>query len=62
MRSADLWLRACDGGDYTACAELGKLYAAGRGVRADHERASILYRRACDAGLTMGCDGLRQLR
>jgi hypothetical protein len=62
VRSADLWLRACDGGDVTACVELGKVYAAGRGVRVDRERAAALYKRACDAGFQMGCDGLRQLR
>jgi TPR repeat protein len=29
---------------------------AGRGVHADRERALSLFKKACDAGMTMGCD------
>ena len=60
MRSVDLWSRACDGGDYTGCVELAKLYTSGRGVRVDRDRAQALYKKACDAGFTMGCDGLKR--
>jgi hypothetical protein len=60
MHSVDLWSRACDGGDYTACVELAKLYTSGRGVRADRDRAQTLYKKACDAGFSLGCDGLHR--
>jgi TPR repeat protein len=33
---------------------------AGRGVHADRERALSLFKKACDAGMTMGCDAMKR--
>jgi TPR repeat protein len=45
-----------------ACIELGRLYASGRGVRTDRDRALALYRKACDAGMSLGCDAAKAIR
>src|SRR5688572_16500630 len=53
-----LYSKACDGGDASACATLGVMYAEGQGVAEDEERAAALYQKACDRGAAGGCSGL----
>ena len=55
-RAAQLYQRACDGGDLPGCVGLGQVHRAGRGGLArDPARAVVLFQRACDGGLARGC-------
>ncbi|MEW6776228.1 MAG: tetratricopeptide repeat protein [Bdellovibrionota bacterium] len=47
--------KACDAGEFTACADLSDLYRLGFGVPQDDSTAAGLARRACDAGVAEGC-------
>ena len=57
-QAAELYHRACEGGDAQACNNLGASYADGAGVVKDLSRAIDLYRRACDAQNEYGCRNL----
>ena len=57
-RAAELYQRACEGGDSQACSDLGFSYARGAGVTKDPARARKLYERACDSGVAPGCYNL----
>ena len=37
------------------CGILGTLYAGGKGVRQDYQKAAELYQKACDGGVAMDC-------
>lgn len=50
--------KACDGGNLSACVQLGKMYQFGQGVGPDNAQALALYRTACDGGDLAGCDSL----
>jgi TPR repeat protein len=54
-QAAELFLKACDGGERKGCHDLGLMYYKGEGVAQDLNRAAGLYKRACDAGGTGGC-------
>jgi TPR repeat protein len=54
-QAAELYRRACDGGERKGCHDLGLMYYRGEGVAKDLNRAAGLYKRACDAGGTGGC-------
>ena len=60
-RAAELYMRACDGGDMYGCSSLISLadsYVKGEGVRQDLARAAELYERACSGGQMDGCSRL----
>nr|MDQ3032567.1 sel1 repeat family protein [Myxococcota bacterium] len=61
-RAAELYQRACDGGDAMGCSNLGLAYAQGTGVPLDLARAMDLLRRACEAGRATACQNLEALR
>lgn len=52
---------ACNTGALAACAELGRAYHQGEGRPQNRPVAELLYRRACDAGMGIGCFGLGEL-
>jgi TIR domain-containing protein/Sel1 repeat-containing protein len=54
-QAAELYRKACDGGERKGCHDLGLMYYKGEGVAKDLNRAADLFRRACDAGGTGGC-------
>ena len=54
-QAAELFRRACDGGERKGCNSLGLMYYKGEGVAKDLNRAADLYKRACDAGGSGGC-------
>jgi len=54
-QAAELFRRACDGGERKGCHDLGLMYFRGEGVTKDLHRAADLYKRACEAGGTGGC-------
>jgi len=54
-QAAELYRRACDGGERKGCNALGLMYYNGEGVAKDANRAADLYQRACDAGGSGGC-------
>jgi len=55
-QNAEISLRACEGGDASACASLGSLYETGSaGLQLDYARAYRLYERGCRGGAAFGC-------
>jgi TPR repeat protein len=54
-QAAQLFQKACDGGERKGCNTLGLMYYNGEGVPKDLNRAKDLYKRACDAGGSGGC-------
>lgn len=61
QKAAQLWQKACDGGEALSCGGLGDLYAEGKGVRQNFSTAKQYYGKACDLGLQVGCDNYRKL-
>jgi hypothetical protein len=57
-RAADLYRKACEGGDPTSCKLLGSAYALGKGVSQDFNQAVPFFRKACDGGNAAGCGNL----
>ena len=54
-QAAELYQKACDGGERKGCTNLGLMYYNGQGKAKDLDRAAGLFKRACDAGGTGGC-------
>jgi hypothetical protein len=54
-QAAELYRKACDGGERKGCNDLGLMYYCGEGMAKDLNRAAGLFKRACDAGGTGGC-------
>jgi len=54
-QAAELYQKACNGGERKGCHDLGLMYLRGEGVPKDLNRAAGLFKRACDAGGTGGC-------
>jgi uncharacterized protein len=54
-QAADLYRKACDGGERKGCNSLGLMYRSGEGVTKDASRATDLFQRACDARGEAGC-------
>ena len=57
-----LFEKACTGGDFMGCSNLGSHYLQGQGVPQDLERARELYEKACNGGDAKGCESLKHLR
>ena len=57
-RAAVLISLPCNGGDRTACLNLGEQYDQGQGVATDAARAAALYEKACDGKLGAACQRL----
>jgi TPR repeat protein len=53
--------RGCELGSLVSCSDLGECYELGLGVGKDLALAEKLYRRACDAGVGVGCFNLGDL-
>jgi TPR repeat protein len=60
-QAAELYRRACDGGERKGCHDLGLMYFKGEGVAKDLNRADELFKRACDEGGTGGCLDLGEM-
>jgi hypothetical protein len=58
-RAAALYKQACEADDAYACADLGRLLRAGKGVPKDIVRAAVLFRQACDHGVSSACEELQ---
>jgi len=61
QKAAQLFQKACDGGEALGCGSLGILYEYGQGVRQNFTTAKQHYGKACDLGLQPGCDDYRKL-
>ena len=46
QKAAELFKKACDGGNFSSCGYLGSLYANGSGVTNDINKAVELYKKA----------------
>jgi TPR repeat protein len=60
-RAAELYRKACDGGQLAACSNLGERYLEGTGVPKDPGRAAELLRRACNGQAMHSCWALALL-
>lgn len=54
-RAVGFFRTACDVGDPEGCANLGRMYDAGRGVAVDRAKARSFFATACDGGAWAGC-------
>lgn len=54
-KAAIYYEKACNGGNFDGCINLGGLYYAGDGVAKDANKAKKLYIKACDLGGSVGC-------
>ena len=61
QKAAELYQKACDGGDAGGCFGLGFLYEYGQGVKQNFSTAKQYYGKACDLGLQLECDNYRML-
>jgi len=57
-QAAELYRKACDGGERKGCHDLGLMYYRGEGMERDLNQAAGLFKRACDAGGFGGCQDL----
>jgi TPR repeat protein len=58
-----LYQRACDGGEQSACHNLGVMLLDGiAGVRPDPERGLAILKKACAAGVANSCDVIERHR
>ena len=55
---AELFKKACNGGEVHACYSLGVMYEKGNGVEKDLGKAVELFKKACDGGNMHGCRSL----
>ena len=57
-KAAELFKKACDGGNMRGCYNLGVMYTNGDGVEKDFSKAAELFKKACDGGEMDGCRNL----
>ena len=57
-KAAELFKKACDGGEMLGCHNLGAMYQKGDGVEKNVKKAMDLYKKACDGGDMLGCSNL----
>lgn len=58
QKAAELFKKACDGGNFSSCGFLGISYASGDGVKQDNKKAVELLKKACDGGDATSCSAL----
>lgn len=58
MLGARYYTKACELGSMQACAHLGELYSAGKGVKKDAEKSKEHFKKACDGGWDPACTEL----
>ena len=58
LEAAPLFEKACNGGNFYGCYNLGKMYEAGQYLTLDHAKAIQLWTKACDYGSSDGCNDL----
>jgi len=61
VEAAELFNKACNGGDMDGCTNLGFMYEKGDGVRQNTSRAKELYGKACDLRFEEGCKAFARL-
>jgi TPR repeat protein len=59
--ASPLFDKACMGGGWEACKDLGIMYRYGQGIPEDDNKAAGLFAKACDAGNALGCTNLGAL-
>ncbi|WP_035142589.1 tetratricopeptide repeat protein, partial [Campylobacter concisus] len=55
QKAAQLYQKACDGGEAEGCLGLGVLYKDGQGVKQNYQKAAQLSQKACNSGVAEGC-------
>jgi len=61
QKAAELFQKACDGGEALGCLFSGLAYEDGQGVKQDFPTAKQYFGKACDLGLQLGCNSYRIL-
>ena len=62
-RAAELYKKACDGGNATGCYNLGVYYENGAGgLPKDLGQAAELFKKACDQNDQFACERLKDLK
>ncbi len=54
-KAAELYVKACEGGDVFGCQNVGTMYFKGEGVKADLIKGLGYIKMACDKGLWGAC-------
>ena len=62
QKAAQLYKKACDGGNMRGCRNLGVMYEEGDGVEKDLGKAAELFKKACDFGLEEACKEYKKIR
>src|SRR5437588_4664416 len=60
-KGAQIYQESCNGGNGSACTNLGYLYERALGVDKDERASAALYRQGCDAKDAQGCSNLALL-
>ena len=60
-KAAELYKKACNGGNIKGCYNLGVLYNNGQGLRQNYYTAKEYFGKACDLGDQKGCDAYKKL-
>lgn len=58
LKAAQLYEKACNGGDVIGCGKLAVMYYDGTRVKQDNFKAAQLYEKACNSGHAKGCGAL----
>lgn len=61
LLAAPLFDKACKGGNFYGCYNLGRMYERGPGLVLDHAKAVQLWTKACEVGSPDGCNDLGAL-
>jgi len=61
QKAAQLYQKACDGGEVFGCSMLGFLYEDGHGVKQNFSTAKQYHGKVCDLGDQLGCYNYRRL-
>ncbi|CZE50912.1 tetratricopeptide repeat protein [Campylobacter geochelonis] len=61
-KAAELYKKACDGGDADGCYAFGKSYEYGKGAIQNFSKAAEFYEKACDGGDIMDCSHYNELK
>ncbi|WP_240451739.1 SEL1-like repeat protein [Helicobacter sp. L8] len=62
MGSTEAYLKAADMGEPAAYNNLAIMYAHGKGVKPDKEKARQYYKKACAMGVSSSCQALKRLK
>ncbi|PAF51205.1 hypothetical protein BKH43_03090 [Helicobacter sp. 13S00401-1] len=60
-KSTKYALKSCSLDEAIACGVAGRAYENGEGVKKDTKKAKLYYKKACNLGLSKGCENAKKL-